>query len=253
MVLSREGYVYVEGIACYVTDDLLFKSGDKLTGAESKVILLALSALEGNAVNGALVVDNCDIALSRCAVGDVNGAGVAGANLLDLRVYFLLGGGSNGSRYLITLVFLNGNLRLYGEGRLKNNAVVVKRNDIELRLTYGSLAALGNSFVVCLGKKRVNSLIIEYALTVHLFNYGTGSLSLSEAGNVHILNILSVCSFDCLVKALLVDSDFDIDLISYFVCAFQAHFVFSSDDIDIHIILPNFRVMSRDLDEKVVI
>ena len=63
-----------------MSDDLILKAGDELTRTELKLIVGTLAALKSLAVDKALEVDDCDVALGGCAI--LNGDGSALRSLI---------------------------------------------------------------------------------------------------------------------------------------------------------------------------
>ena len=191
MVLLREGHVNVKLLTDLLANDLILKAGDKCAGADLKIVALSLTTVESNSVNRALVVDVCDIALLARSVGDLNGSCVSLANLLDLLLNVLLGSLSNLLCNLKCIVACDLYLRLNKALSLKHD-VTVGRNEIKLGVSNDVEAGLLKCLLKCVGNARVDSILKEDTLAVHLLDDSLRRLSASEAGNVDILYVLLV-------------------------------------------------------------
>ena len=211
VVFSREGDVYVELVADVLADDLLLEARDELTGTESEVVLLSLAAFERFVVDITVEVDDDDIAVLSRAVGNLNLAGVALLGVRDFIVGVLVGSLTDGLCYRDADIIGDLDLRLYVELRLEGDAVVVDGDNVEL--------GLGNHLEILIldgvSESGVNdlveSLIIKYALAVHLLDDMLRRLALAEAGDTDAADILLVRLVASRVKCCLVRGEFNLD------------------------------------------
>ena len=211
VVLSREGDVHVELVADVLADDLLLEARDELTGTESEVVLLSLAAFERFVVDITVEVDDDDIAVLSRAVGNLNLAGVALLGVRDFIVGVLVGSLTDGLCYRDADIIGDLDLRLYVELRLEGDAVVVDGDNVELglgnHLEILTLDGVSESGVNDL----VESLIIKYALAVHLLDDMLRRLALAEAGDTDAADILLVRLVASRVKCCLVRGEFNLD------------------------------------------
>ena len=91
VVIFGECYVNVEFVAYGVTANLIFKSGDELTGAELELVSLSFAAFKGNAVNKAFKVDCNEVVLLCGTVAYFDHTGVTGLYSLKLFFNFFVG------------------------------------------------------------------------------------------------------------------------------------------------------------------
>ena len=193
MVLGGELYVYVKLVADIVSDDLILKSGNKLTGAENKVAALSLAAFKRLVADKAFVVDIYCVAVLSGAILNVDHSRVALAYSVDLGFNFVVGDFLNGLFELDALVVLDLNIGFYINLRYENNAAcVVNGLYIKLGTADSVNAGLFQSVGVSVGDKIVDRVFVKYALAVHLFDDGAGSLAASEAGNCNVLRLLFI-------------------------------------------------------------
>ena len=207
MILGGECNAYVELVADVLANDLLLKAGDKLTGAKEKGLLFSCAAVKENTVNRTGIVDDNVVAIVSCSICDLELAGVSLTNHLDLSVNLFVGCLFNFLGNLKTYIVVNCDVRLYENLCRHNETVIVNRNDIELGVAYDIKLGFLNSCTESLGKHLVDSILIEYALAVHSFNYGLGSLTLSKAGYCDVLYHFAVNGIDSLVEGLLVNRE----------------------------------------------
>ena len=208
VVLLGEGDVHVELLTDLVADDLILEAGDEGAGAQLQVVVLALAALESDAVDEALEVDLGGVAvLGGSLIGDLGLAGVALADDLDLVVDLDLGCGLDHLGGLDALVALDLHGGLHGNGSGEGDAVVVDVGDIEFGAAHGLHTGLGQSGLIGLGKHLVSGILPENALTVHTLDDGAGSLTLTEAGDVDLAHLLTVYLAYGLVEGLLIHGE----------------------------------------------
>ena len=87
-VFLREGNLYSNFFSGLLTNQLIFKSGDKLSGTKLQILLLRCAAVKLLSVNGAAVVDIYGISFLGCIV--YHGR-ILIQGLLDGIVHFFLG------------------------------------------------------------------------------------------------------------------------------------------------------------------
>ena len=205
VILGGECNVNVKFLVDALANDLLLKSGNEGAGAELKSVISALAALKCNAVAEAFKIDNGGIAKLCSSVGNVDLTRVSLTDSLDLTVNILVAYGSNFLFYLNTEIVLDLNLRLYVNLCGENETVLVDRNYVKLGLTNSVDSSFLKSLGVSVGNKVVDSVLIENAGAIHLLDDRAGSLTLSEAGNGDVLDLLAINVVYCSVKCCFVN------------------------------------------------
>ena len=207
VILGGEGNVYIELVANVLAHNLLLKAGNELTGAKEKGLLLSCAAVKKNAVNRTGIVDDNVVAALSSSVCDFDLAGVSLTNHVDLVLDLVVGNLCNVLLNLDANVVSNGDVRLYENLCRHNKTIVINGNDVKLGVAYNVKLGFFNSCAESLGENLVDSILIEYALTVHSFNYGLGSLTLSEAGYCDVFYHFAVNGINCLFEGFLVNSE----------------------------------------------
>ena len=213
VILLGEGNVYVELLIDGLANDLILKAGNEVTRADLEGLLFCCAACKSNAVAVSCIVKNYCVAVFNSSVSDLDLAGVSLANGLDLSVNLFVCNCLNSLFDLHADVVLYSNVGLYVNLCRHYKAVVVDGNDIKFRVTNCVDAGLSKSCCVSIGKKVVDCILIEYALAVHLLNYGHRSLAFSEAGDGHVLYLLAVNCLYSLIKGCLIDRELKLVLV----------------------------------------
>ena len=200
-IFLREGNVDFKLLARIVADHLLLKARDELVGAERQVVILALAALEGDAVDKALEIDHSHIAVLCSTILHTDVTGVALAHLpdflvdlfvLDLDIRFL---------GLQAFIFAELHLRLHSNLHLDDGTVLA-------HFLYFRIIGLVNRFQAGFlhslpDRLRVDDLdgvLIKDLRAIDALNEGAGSLALAEAVHGNILFLLEIRFVDSVVK-----------------------------------------------------
>ena len=208
-VLGRESNVYVELVAGLVADDLLLEARDKLTRTEGKLIILALAAVECDAVNEALKVDNCDIVLLGLSVVNGNDTCVSLLHGSKLFLNVVCADGSVTLVCLDTLIIVNRDFRLNGNLHRHFNAVLADLCNVKIVRSGNRLnACFFDSVADNAGIYDIKRILKEYALAVELFNHFKRSLTLTETGKLNLVLLLVIGLKNCLVEVLAAYADF---------------------------------------------
>ena len=188
LIVLGECYVDCEVLTCGLANDLLLKAGDKLTGADLKLEAVFLATVECLAVHEALKVDNNGIAVLNCSVLDSDKSAVSLLHGLELVVNVLVRDSLDILFNFYTLIIGNLYLGLSDALYLEGNACVLgKSGNVNLGSVNESKLSLVDSAANDLGNHSIYSIIIEAALAVEIFDHLTGSLALSESGNVDLI------------------------------------------------------------------
>ena len=188
LIILGECYVDGELLIGVLANDLLLKAGDKLTGADLKLEAVFLAAIECLAVHEALKVDNNGIAVLNCSVLNGNESAVLFLHSLELLFNILIGYSLGRLFNFYTHIVGNFNLGLGDALYLERNAVLLgKSGNVDLGSVNESKLSLVDSAANDLGNHSIYSIIIEAALAVEIFDHLTGSLALSESGNVDLI------------------------------------------------------------------
>ena len=198
-----------------MTNDSILKSGYELAAAQLKVEVLTLAALESNVVLEALEVDvDC---VTKLGGSVVNGyySYVLLLELLDLALDVFILNGLNGLLDLDALVVLDFYLRLGDAGSLHSNACcLIDSGDLNVGSGDQLKTGLLDSVIDFLAVDQVNGFLIEESLAVLLLDQLSGSLALSETGNLNLALVLEVCLLASLLKSLCSDLYLELYLIS---------------------------------------
>ena len=139
LIFLGEGYVNVKFFVDFVSDDLIFKAGDKCARAEGQFVVFALSAFKGLAVCKTFKVNNGNVSVLGLSVGDGDYTGVFLFKSVDLAGNLILGNRYDGALDLKALIFSEFDLRLGGNLDLEIGSVFIKRNKLEIHLLVGKL------------------------------------------------------------------------------------------------------------------
>ena len=189
MVILGEGDVDLRILAGGGADELDLKAGDEGVGADLQAVLLILAALEGHAVDEALVIQHHGIPELGGAVSGLDG-GVAVAELIDLHIH--LGGVDlgllphGGQALILTQLHLGieHGVDIQGEGLILLHLGVLNGragHDLQFLFLHGEIIGLGSQVV--------DGLLMEHALPVHGFHDLAGRLALAEAGDLDALSV----------------------------------------------------------------
>ena len=192
-VVLGEGDVDVLLLTGLHADDLILKAGNEAARADLQLVVLALAALEGNAVVKALEVDDGGIALLDLAV-DGNEAGLTLGHLVQALLdvvrrdldLFLHGAHA--------LVLAQLDLGIDRDGCLEGKAVLADLivHDLDLGIADHIEAAGADGLRICIGKRSVHSVAVEHALAVELFDHFAGRLAGTEAGHADLIAHLEI-------------------------------------------------------------
>ena len=229
MVVFREGDVDVLLLTGGHSHNLLFKAGDEGAAAQLQVMVLALAALEGNAILEALKVDVGGVAHLSGAVHGFGGSNILG-HAVQLGFNLLIGDGSLCLLDLQTLVLTQGDLGIDLGGQCQRNGAVVVNLHIGQVGTANGLESflLCNGEIVDFGENLLQAVFIEDMGTVQALNHLAGSLALAEAGNHDVLTCLQVGLVDAGLHELLVDFHHNGSVIAVLFYAIDFHFFISS-------------------------
>ena len=192
-VVLGEGDVDVLLLTGLHADDLILKAGNEAARADLQLVVLALAALEGNAVVKALEVDDGGIALLDLAV-DGNEAGLTLGHLVqalldvvrrDLDLFLH-------SAHALVLAQLD--LGIDRDGCLEGEAVLADLivHDLDLGVAYHIEAAGADGLCICFGERGIHSVAVEHALAVELFDHFAGRLAGTEAGHADLIAHLEI-------------------------------------------------------------
>ena len=216
-ILLGEGDVYGEFLSRVFPDDLILKSGNKTSGAEFQRITLSLSAVKCLSVNETFKVDNNGVSVLRGSAFNVNETRLL---LLIVREFLrnVRFGHFNGFLCQFkTLVSLDPDLGLNGDGRLETEAVFADFENFDVRSVNRFDLCFVYRRLVSLGIDLFHGVVVEHARAVHSLNHFSRSLALAEAGNVEFLYVFSVRFFDCFFELVGGNADLQLDNIRLFV------------------------------------
>ena len=152
------------------------------------------------AVDITVKINVCGVAVLCGTVVDVDHAGVSRTDSVDLRIDFLIGDRFNGALCGDALVAFDLDLGLDVYLCLEGDVAVLDGLHIELGASDDIETGLFCGSLISIGKYFVYGILIENALSVHLFDYGTGSFSAAETGNSYIFCLTAVNFLNCRVK-----------------------------------------------------
>ena len=205
MIILGEGNVDVLLLAGLHADDLILKAGNEAAGAELKLVILALAALECFAVVEAFKVDHGNVAELGLALNG-NEARVALDHLLQALLDILSGDLDLFLLRADALVLAELDLGIHGDGGLKGEPV--SRNfadDLHVGIADDIQTAGADCLRICLGQGGIHSIAVEYACAVQFFNHLAGRLARTEARNANLLARLQVSLGDGSFKFFCAD------------------------------------------------
>ena len=226
-VILGEGDGYVERLAGLVPDELLLKARDEAARAELERELFALAALEGDAVQKALKIDDRLVAVRRRLILQRDLAAVALADKLDFFLDFGLVDAHGFLRGFQPLVFADRRDGLGVNLRRQFHAVFVDRNDVDLRARDDLQLCLLHGGRIQVGQQHIQRVVVKHGRAVHLLNDALRRLALAEAGDIHFADVLFIRFRHRVVESRLVDVQLK-DRYVFFRGSdiFQAHFLF---------------------------
>ena len=229
VVVLGEGDVDVLLLAGAHADHLLLKAGDKLSGAKLQVEVLALAALEGNAIVEALEVDVGGVAHLGGTLHGLRGGHILG-HTVQFGLHLLVGNSGLSLLHLQALVLAQRNLGVDFSGQGQGHAAVLANLHIGQAGTADGLQALllRNGKVINLGENLFQTVFVENVSAVHGLDHLPGGLALTEAGNHDLLTSLEVGFVDTGLHQILVDLHNDGSLIAVSFDALYVHWFKSS-------------------------
>ena len=206
LIILGECYINCKFLACLMTDNLILKAGDKCTAAECKAVVFCCTALKCFTVKQTLEVDNSDIFIFSSLILNGNKTAVSLLNLLYFLFNILICYFERYRLILKTLITVYRNLRLNCDNCLEYKTVLACFFDIKVNLI---LDHFKTCFICssnnCCGIKILDCILIEHALSVFLFDKSSRCLTLSETGDIDLLDFSFIYSINCLHKSFAVD------------------------------------------------
>ena len=211
MVILGESYVNFKILADFLACNLFLKTGDKVTAAENKAVVLTLAAFKTLTVNVSVKVKvNLIAHFTNAFFGCCNACRIIlhlfnfGVNILVRYIIALFF-----SRY--TLIITEFNLRSYGNKRTEYKVFALfKLNYINLGHFNGVNLCLRHCFIICIGNNKVYSVIVKNGFRIIFLNDFSGRMTLSEPGDINLLHIFLVAFLHCSFKFFAVNFDFEV-------------------------------------------
>ena len=223
VVVLGEGDVDVLLLTGAHADDLLLKAGNKLAGAQLQVKVVALAALEGNAIVEALEVDVGGVAHLGGTLHGLGGCDVL-RHPIQLGLHLLVGDVDFGLLHFQPLVLTQSDLGVDFGGQGQGDDVVVADLHIgQVGTVDGLEILLGNGKVINLGENLLQTVFVENVGAIHGLDHLSGSLALTEAGELDALAGLHVSLVDAGLHQFLVDFDNDGSLVAFSFDALYVH------------------------------
>ena len=203
MILIRESDLYVLYIPHIHTDHLILKIIDKCVGSYGKRIIRTLAALKSNTVNSSLKVNGGHILVLNGTVFNFYDTGISITGLFKLLVYLSFSDLSILLLNLYAFIFAKLYLRFNSYlGCEHKRLLLIHLNDLKRWLGNYLKIRFSLSLLVKLRYDLLRSFFMEKCLTVHLLDYLTGRLSLSEAGYADLTLVLVIRFLYALLKFL---------------------------------------------------
>ena len=225
MVVFGEGDVDVLLLAGAHADYLLLKAGNEGMRAQLQVIVLALAAVEGNAVQGAQEVDVGGVAVLGGAVHGLGSSHIL-SHPVQFRLDLSLGDFRLGLLHFQVLVLAQSDLRvqLGGQGQGHGLALVVDLHIGQAGTADGLQVLLAlHGEVIDLGEDLFQAIFIENMSAVHGLDHLPGRLALPEAGQGDVLPGLHVSLVDAGLHQVMVDLHHDGGVVAVFLYALDVH------------------------------
>ena len=223
VIVFGEGDVNVLLFAGSHTNNLLFKTGNKGTGTQLQIKVVALAALERNTVIKALEINVGSIAHFSSALNSFSRSNIL-CHTIQLSLYLLVGNNSFSLLNFQALVGTQGHfgINLSGQGQ-SYNTLIRNLHISQVGTAYSLQILLNNSFFINLREDLFQAVFIENVCAIHRFDHLPGSLALTEAGNHNILAGLQVCLVYTLLHQFLIDFYNDSSLIAVFLDVLYVH------------------------------
>ena len=210
LIILRECYIDVKFITYSMSENLLFKSGDKCVGAQSQRIVFTLAAFKGNAVVKAFKVNCCKVAVLTGSVFNVYNSCISFSYIVKLFFHFLIGNLNRFLNGLNALIFSNLNFGLCCNNSLKCEAFIICFCNFNFRLINRLKTCFFNSLFVCC---RIE--IIYGILAISSFNHGTRCLAFSKSGQSNLLRVFYKGSVNCLNPLFALNFNYNFTAIGF--------------------------------------
>ena len=229
MVIFREGNVYFELVAFFVTNYLLFKARDELTGAEYQREVFTLAAFECNAVFETFKVDQSGVAVL-CSSFNIGQTGVSLSHSVQLCVDVSSHDGLYDLFSFDAFVVFNGNFRFYGNGCFEAEAFAVLYLQVGYICTVNRLDfCFFNSCFVSCWVYHIDGIVIEELFAIHFFDHCFWSLAFAEARQSDGFYLLFIRLYQSVLELLLAYLDLQLHSVVFkFVYRSQTHFTLHS-------------------------
>ena len=169
-------------------------------GADFEAVSLAVAAFKLLAVKVAVKVDVCGVAFLSLTV-NINKAGVTLAVSIDLSLDHLVGDSCIALLCAQALVLAEGDHGEQVDIKCEDEGLVIGDLNISHAGSADHLkAAVVDAVAECIGSCDFDSILIESVCAVHALNDCTGSLALSEAGDIYTALDIVKGFVDSLVK-----------------------------------------------------
>ena len=223
VVVLGEGDVDVLLLAGAHADDLLLKTGNELAGTQLQVKVVALAALEGYAIIEALEVDVGGVAHLGGTLHGLGGSDIL-RHPIQLGLHLLVGDVNLLLLHFQTLVLAQSDLGVHLSGQGQGDDVVVADLHVgQVGTADGLEILLGNGEVIDLGENLFQTVFVENVGAIHGLDHLSGSLALTEAGELDALAGLHVSLVDTGLHQFLVDFDNDGSLVAFSFDALNVH------------------------------
>ncbi len=208
MIFSGEGNVDIKFVADAVPHDLLFKTGNKLTGTQFQTMSLGSAPLKFFTVNRTGIIHGHRILQLCGTIGHFNIAGISLAGIIHILVHFVLRDFADhffGNQTLILFQFYH---RLGEIFHFDGNAFLVDISNFDIGCADHFHAAVGHGGSQGIGEQIVEGIFIKYALAVVFFNDTLGSFSFAEARYADLANHAFIYVHHSRIKIGFFDQNF---------------------------------------------
>ena len=206
-VLLGEGDVQILLIAGLQANQLLLKTGNKAAGTQLQAVVLALAALESNAIQEALEIDHDGIAVLSLTLNG-HQTGVALLHTLQTLIHVSC---SNLDLVLLcaqALVLAQSDLGIHGNHSLEGEAFLGALADhLNVGITDNLQLLLLDGSIISLGECVINGFLEKHFCAVHLLDHLAGSLTGAETLHIDLLAHLLICLLDRSLKLSSADLD----------------------------------------------
>ena len=191
MVFGGEGHIDIKALADLMANYTLFKTGNKLAGAERQRVVFSLAAFKCNTAGKAFIVDHCGIPqLGLGVLGSFRHTGVAVGHCIQFRLYVSVGDLIALTLHLQALVFTQCDLRLYGNFGDKGIMRAVHIFKLHFRIGDCLQSGFLQRLLVGVTIAGIDGVLIEVAFAHHLVNNILGSLALAETVDIQLGGVL---------------------------------------------------------------